>query len=199
MIKDLGTILLNVCLLCEDFSLFLLSKIFVIMSKCRLVCYAYSCLPKWLHLLSLSYNLQEFANVNGKLAKGKGSRKNAKVEVENLIISNSRSKNGNWKSGSPKLNSQTKKESLQKHQRVESRVKEEGEISESEPENYEQYKEEKWMEWCADVMEEEEQTLTRLERLQSTSLNLPKEKVVVCLILACNSLYCFSFDHSILF
>jgi len=128
-------------------------------------------------------HVQEFANVNGKLTKGKGSRKNAKIEGENMIVTNSRSKEANWKSSSPKLSSRAKKVSLQKRQKVEPRVKEEGEISESEPENYEQYKEEKWMEWCADVMEEEEQTLTRLERLQTTSLDLPKEKVESCWIL----------------
>ncbi|XP_020273796.1 protein CHROMATIN REMODELING 5-like isoform X3 [Asparagus officinalis] len=114
---------------------------------------------------------KEFANVNGKLTKGKGSRKNVNVEAEKLAVSNGRSKD-------VKLNSRIKKESLQKHQCVEPRVKEEGEISESEQENYEQYKEEKWMEWCADVMEEEQMTLTRLERLQTTSLELPKEKVL---------------------
>jgi len=132
--------------------------------------------------LNLSYTLQEFANVNGKLAKGKGSRKNAKIEGENMIITNSRSKDANWKSSSLKLSSRARKVSLQKRQTVEPRVKEEGEISESEPENYEQYKEEKWMEWCEDVMKEEEQTLTRLERLQTTSLDLPKEKVASCWI-----------------
>lgn len=127
--------------------------------------------------------MQEFANINGKLAKGKGSRRNMKVDMENTVVSNTRSKDPSLKSGSAKLNSRTKRESLQKRQRVEPRVKEEGEISESEPENYEHYKEEKWMEWCADVMGEEEQTLTRLERLQTTSLDLPKEKVGSCLIL----------------
>lgn len=60
---------------------------------------------------------------------------------------------------------------------MEPQVKEEGEISDSEQERYQQLKEEKWMEWCADVMEEEEQTLKRLQRLQTTSIDLPKEKV----------------------
>ncbi|RRT85102.1 hypothetical protein B296_00012139 [Ensete ventricosum] len=46
---------------------------------------------------------------------------------------------------------------------------EEGEISDSEQERYQKLKEEKWMEWCADVMEEEEQTL---KRLQSSTLML---------------------------
>jgi chromodomain-helicase-DNA-binding protein 1 len=57
-------------------------------------------------------------------------------------------------------------------------VKEEGEISDSEPEaRYHQNKEDKWREWCADVMADEEDTLKRLERLQTTSVDLPKEKV----------------------
>ncbi|TKY46707.1 CHROMATIN REMODELING 5 [Spatholobus suberectus] len=43
---------------------------------------------------------------------------------------------------------------------------------------YEQFKEVKWMEWCQDVMVEEMKTLKRLHRLQTTSANLPKEKVL---------------------
>lgn len=59
----------------------------------------------------------------------------------------------------------------------EPQVKEEGELSESEQERYQQFKEEKWMEWCSDVMEEQMPTLKRLEKLQTTSVDLPKEKV----------------------
>lgn len=64
----------------------------------------------------------------------------------------------------------------QKFQKVEPLVKEEGEMSDTE-EVYEQFKEVKWMEWCEDVMGGEEKTLNRLQRLQTTSINLPKEKV----------------------
>ncbi|KAM0947843.1 putative DNA helicase chromatin remodeling SNF2 family [Dioscorea sansibarensis] len=122
---------------------------------------------------------KEFANVNGKNSKSKGPRKVAKSEGENIIKQpNTRLKDMPSKTGSPKLNAKSNKERL-KRQKVEPRVKEEGEISESEEqERYQQFKEEKWMEWCADVMEEEEQTLNRLERLQTTSVDLPKEKVL---------------------
>jgi chromodomain-helicase-DNA-binding protein 1 len=65
---------------------------------------------------------------------------------------------------------------FQKPRKVEPIVKEEGEMSDNE-EVYEQFKEVKWMEWCQDVMVEEMKTLKRLHRLQTTSANLPKEKV----------------------
>lgn len=42
---------------------------------------------------------------------------------------------------------------------------------------YEQFREVKWMEWCEDVMKTEIKTLSRLHRLQTTSADLPKEKV----------------------
>lgn len=60
--------------------------------------------------------------------------------------------------------------------KVEPLVKEEGEMSDNE-EVYEQFKEVKWMEWCEDVMVYEEKTLKRLQRLQTTSADLPKDKV----------------------
>ena len=55
-------------------------------------------------------------------------------------------------------------------------IKEEGEMSDTE-EVYEQFKEVKWMEWCEDVLIDERKTLERLHRLQTTSADLPKEKV----------------------
>ncbi|KAL0923098.1 hypothetical protein M5K25_007143 [Dendrobium thyrsiflorum] len=119
---------------------------------------------------------KEFANVNGKISKAKGSQKASKKE-ENAMKTK-QSKDMSWKESSPGLHSRAKKVSHQKRRKVEPTVKEEGELSESEQERYQQFKEEKWMEWCADVMEEEVQTLRRLERLQTTSLNLPKEKVL---------------------
>lgn len=66
---------------------------------------------------------------------------------------------------------------VSKPQKVEPLVKEEGEMSDTE-EVYEQFKEVKWREWCEDVMADEEKTLKRLQRLQSTSADLPKEKVI---------------------
>ncbi|XP_010907831.1 protein CHROMATIN REMODELING 5 isoform X1 [Elaeis guineensis] len=120
---------------------------------------------------------KEFASVNGKGSKVKGSRKIANAEVENVSRTfNSRSRDANSKL--PKVNPRSNKDHIQRRQKAEPRVKEEGEISESEQERYQQFKEEKWMEWCADVMDEEEQTLKRLQRLQTTSLDLPKEKVL---------------------
>ena len=83
------------------------------------------------------------------------------------------------KKKSSSVNVQMRKDRFQKPQKVESIVKEEGEMSDNE-EVYEQFKEVKWMEWCQDVMVEEMKTLKRLHRLQQTSANLPKEKV--CLL-----------------
>lgn len=68
------------------------------------------------------------------------------------------------------------KDGTRRPQNVEPLVKEEGEMSDDD-EVYEQFKEQKWMEWCEDVMIDETKTLGRLQRLQSTSANLPKEKV----------------------
>ena len=71
---------------------------------------------------------------------------------------------------------QTNKDRLAKPQKVEPLVKEEGEMSDNE-EVYEKLKEEKWMEWCEDVMVDQTKTLGRLQRLQTISADLPKEKV----------------------
>ena len=60
----------------------------------------------------------------------------------------------------------------------EAEAREEGEISESEEQiKYRLEKEEKWLEWCSEALDEEQDILKRLDRLQNTSLNLPKEKV----------------------
>uniref|UniRef100_A0A7N0TB68 Protein CHROMATIN REMODELING 5 n=2 Tax=Kalanchoe fedtschenkoi TaxID=63787 RepID=A0A7N0TB68_KALFE len=66
---------------------------------------------------------------------------------------------------------------LREQQKVETMAKEEGEMSDNE-EVYEQFKEVKWLEWCSDVMTGEERTLKRLHKLQKTSADLPKEKVL---------------------
>ncbi|XP_042385172.1 protein CHROMATIN REMODELING 5-like [Zingiber officinale] len=113
---------------------------------------------------------KEFATVNAK-SKVKGSRKIASGP-------SARIKDVNAKASLSKTNTREKVQ-VQKHHKVEPQAKEEGEISDSEQERYQQLKEEKWMEWCADVMEEEEQTLKRLQRLQATSIDLPKEKVLL--------------------
>ncbi|KAG0489597.1 hypothetical protein HPP92_006460 [Vanilla planifolia] len=130
-----------------------------------------------LKLCSLGCQRKEFANVNGKISKAKGSRKLLKNQEDN-VTTTTHSKNVNRKDSSPSGSFRANRVSIKKQKNIEPKVKEEGELSESEQERYQQFKEEKWMEWCADVMEDEEQTLRRLERLQTTSLNLPKEKVL---------------------
>ncbi|KAJ3683795.1 hypothetical protein LUZ60_014022 [Juncus effusus] len=125
---------------------------------------------------------KEFAKTISTGTKGKG-RKATKSEPTTTRISNGRLKDTSKPepSSSRKSSRLLKAEAAQKKKQEaeEGEVKEEGEISESEPETrYRQNKEEKWMEWCADVMEEEEDTLKRLERLQTTSVDLPKEKVL---------------------
>ncbi|WOL00553.1 protein CHROMATIN REMODELING 5 [Canna indica] len=120
---------------------------------------------------------KEFASINGK-SNVKGSRKVASEGENASKVPSSRAKEVNKKAGLSKLSSR-EKDRIPKRHKVEPQVKEEGEISDSEQERYQQLKEEKWMEWCADVMEEEEQTLKRLQRLQTTSIDLPKEKVLL--------------------
>lgn len=115
----------------------------------------------------------------GKSSKVNVASKLPKSGGEDLLkFSKARSKEVQGKIGSSRSSARTNKETLQKRQRVEPRVKEEGEISpESEHERYRQFKEEKWREWCAEEMDGEKQTLKLLEELQTTSEDLPKEKV----------------------
>ncbi|XP_077251792.1 protein CHROMATIN REMODELING 5-like isoform X2 [Tasmannia lanceolata] len=118
---------------------------------------------------------KEFAAVGGKNSKVKVAR----GEAENhLKFSNTRSKEVQGKAAFSKLNVRTNGEPLHKRQRVEAKVKEEGEISESEHDTYQRFKEEKWRDWCTSVMDGEMRTLKRLEKLQTTSEDLPKEKVL---------------------
>lgn len=93
-----------------------------------------------------------------------------------MNISISRSKDRKGKPGFPGANVQMRRDRSHKPQRVEPLAKEEGEMSGNE-EVYEQFREVKWMEWCEDVMKTEIKTLSRLHRLQTTSADLPKEKV----------------------
>jgi chromodomain-helicase-DNA-binding protein 1 len=96
---------------------------------------------------------------------------------ENLLnISVSRDRGKKSKPGSVIVSVQTSKNRPQRPQRVEQLVKEEGEMSDNE-ELCEQFKEVKWMEWCEEVMFDEIKTLKRLNKLQTTSADLPKEKV----------------------
>lgn len=86
---------------------------------------------------------------------------------------------GRQKDAPDKEDNKPNKDDIQKRRViVEAEAREEGEISESEAETrYRQDKEEKWLEWCSEVLDEEQETLKRLDRLQNTSVNLPKEKV----------------------
>uniref|UniRef100_A0A5B6ZCF4 Protein CHROMATIN REMODELING 5 n=1 Tax=Davidia involucrata TaxID=16924 RepID=A0A5B6ZCF4_DAVIN len=120
----------------------------------------------------------ELVAVRGKSSNAKVDRKASKKQKENpLNIPMSRSKGKQEKPRSPKLNLQMNKVRAPKPQRVEPLVKEEGEMSDTE-EVYEQFKEVKWKEWCEDVLVDEERTLRRLHKLQTTSADLPKEKVL---------------------
>ncbi|GAV70300.1 SNF2_N domain-containing protein/Helicase_C domain-containing protein/Chromo domain-containing protein/DUF4208 domain-containing protein [Cephalotus follicularis] len=121
----------------------------------------------------------ELAAVGGTNANAKLGRKASKKEKENLAsMYQSRSREKRGKPGSPLFNLQMSRDRPQKPQRVEPLVKEEGEMSDNE-EVYEHFKEVKWMEWCADVMVDEIKTLKRLQKLQTTSADLPKEKVLL--------------------
>lgn len=120
--------------------------------------------------------MQELAAHGVKNAYSKVGRKTSKKEREHFVdISLTRGQEKKKKMGSYTINVQMRKDKLQKPT-VEPVAKEEGEMSDDE-EVYEQFKEVKWMEWCQDVMIEEMKTLKRLHRLQTTSANLPKEKV----------------------
>lgn len=128
-----------------------------------------------LHFLFLF--TKELAAVGGKSANAKVGRKASKKQKENVVnISVSRSRVKKVKPGSSMVGVHMGKNRPQKPQRAEQLVKEEGEMSDNE-ELCEQFKEVKWMEWCEDVMVDEIKTLRRLQRLQTTSADLPKEKV----------------------
>ncbi|KAL0390776.1 UNVERIFIED_CONTAM: protein CHROMATIN REMODELING 5 [Sesamum calycinum] len=117
----------------------------------------------------------EVAAVGGKNSNVKVGRKNAKRQKETFMTSRGRGRQG--KPGSPSVNVQVNRKRAPKSQKIEPLAKEEGEMSDNE-EVYEQFKEVKWREWCEDVMIDEEKTLKRLQKLQSTSADLPKEKVL---------------------
>ncbi|KAK1402796.1 Chromatin remodeling 5 [Heracleum sosnowskyi] len=120
----------------------------------------------------------EFVAVSGNNSNAKASRKPSKKPKDNSLgIASSRGKGKQGKPGSPNYNAQINKVKAARTQMSEPLVKEEGEMSDTE-EVYEQFKEVKWMEWCEDVMGDEKKTLTRLQRLQTTSAELPKEKVL---------------------
>ncbi|MBA0587717.1 hypothetical protein Gorai_000839, partial [Gossypium raimondii] len=132
-------------------------------------------------------NLKERANAllemevaaigGGKTASTKAGRKASKKEKQNTLkVSISRGRDTKGKPGSPKVSFKMSRDRHKRPQKVEL-VKEEGEMSDNEG-VYEHFKEVKWMEWCEDVMIDEIKTLRRLQRLQTTSADLPKDKVL---------------------
>ncbi|KAL3518862.1 hypothetical protein ACH5RR_021451 [Cinchona calisaya] len=120
----------------------------------------------------------ELVAIGGKNSNVKMGHKDSKKQKRALLnVSEACGKSRQGTLGSPGQNFQTKRAKASKPQKVEPLVKEEGEMSDTE-EVYEQFKEVKWREWCEDVMVDEEKTLKRLQRLQSTSADLPKETVL---------------------
>ncbi|XP_076904206.1 protein CHROMATIN REMODELING 5-like isoform X1 [Bidens hawaiensis] len=101
----------------------------------------------------------------------KGSKKQQKDHPPNIPTLRAK---GKQLKPSPVTNEKLK---MTRGKKNEALVKEEGEMSDTE-EVYEQFKEVKWMEWCEDVLTQEKKTLERLHRLQTTSADLPKEKVL---------------------
>lgn len=119
---------------------------------------------------------QELSAAGGKNTNAKASRKNSKKVVINQLKAPARDRKG--KSGPANLTTTKDVVGTRRTQNAEPLVKEEGEMSDDE-EVYEQFKEQKWMEWCEDVLAGEIKTLERLQRLQTISADLPKEKVVL--------------------
>ncbi|XP_057515682.1 protein CHROMATIN REMODELING 5 isoform X1 [Amaranthus tricolor] len=118
----------------------------------------------------------EIAAVSGKKSNSKGRNKSSKNMQNSPQLAKPRGR-GRGRPNSPKLPNHVEKTRSHRSQKIEPLVKEEGEMSDNE-EVYEQFKEVKWMEWCEDVMIDEVRTLKRLQKLQTTSANLPKEKVL---------------------
>jgi len=147
------------------------------------ICFAFYYVDKKLYLF------KEYAKFSGKSSKAKGG---SRQTVNNDSSSGTRSIRGRQKDAQEKDDNKSNKDDIQMRKIVEAEAREEGEISESEAETkYRLDKEEKWLEWCSEVLDEEQETLKRLDRLQNTSVNLPKEKVfafsVVSIFLNCSS------------
>nr|XP_006349779.1 PREDICTED: protein CHROMATIN REMODELING 5 [Solanum tuberosum]XP_006349780.1 PREDICTED: protein CHROMATIN REMODELING 5 [Solanum tuberosum]XP_006349781.1 PREDICTED: protein CHROMATIN REMODELING 5 [Solanum tuberosum]KAH0707503.1 hypothetical protein KY289_012579 [Solanum tuberosum]KAH0710669.1 hypothetical protein KY284_012096 [Solanum tuberosum]KAH0774869.1 hypothetical protein KY290_012006 [Solanum tuberosum] len=120
----------------------------------------------------------EVAAVGGKNTSLKVGRKTSNKQKESLPSTTAPLGKGKQSKLSSSGNAKMGRGRAAKGQKkVEPLVKEEGEMSDNE-EVYEQFKEVKWMEWCEDVMVYEEKTLKRLQRLQTTSADLPKDKVL---------------------
>ncbi|KAL5565845.1 hypothetical protein UlMin_029009 [Ulmus minor] len=118
----------------------------------------------------------EDAALSGKNSSAKAGRKTSKKK-ENLITVSLPQSRGKKGKASSSMVAQMNRDRPSRSKKAEPLVKEEGEMSDNE-EVYEKFKEEKWMEWCEDVMADQMKTLGRLQRLQTTSANLPKETVL---------------------
>ncbi|WCJ28910.1 Chromodomain-helicase-DNA-binding protein 1 [Euphorbia peplus] len=120
----------------------------------------------------------EVAAVGGKNTNAKVGRKASKKQKESVVnVPESRGKAKKGRAGNAMISAPLSRNRSQKPQKAEPLVKEEGEMSDND-ELREQFKEVKWMEWCEDVMADEIKTLRRLQKLQTTSADLPKEKVL---------------------
>ncbi|CAN1170496.1 Protein CHROMATIN REMODELING 5 [Linum perenne] len=121
----------------------------------------------------------ELAAAGGKNSKVRPGRKGSKKETGALLNEDAafRNRAKKVKSNLGMVNTQSGRNRHPKPQKVEPLVKEEGEMSDNEELSV-QFKQMKWTEWCHDVMVEEIKTLKRLHRLQTTSADLPKEKVL---------------------
>nr|GEV55510.1 protein chromatin remodeling 5-like isoform X1 [Tanacetum cinerariifolium] len=121
----------------------------------------------------------EHVAVGGKSSGNKGGRKGSKKQMDHPPnIPTPRGKGKQLQQESVGIKAPNSRLRMTRGKKNEALVKEEGEMSDTE-EVYEQFKEVKWMEWCSDVLTEEKKTLERLQRLQSISANLPKEKVLL--------------------
>lgn len=121
----------------------------------------------------------EHVAVGGKSSGNKGGRKGSKKHMDHPPnIPTSRGKGKHLQQESVGIKAPNSRLRMTRGKKNEALVKEEGEMSDTE-EVYEQFKEVKWMEWCSDVLTDEKKTLERLQRLQSISANLPKEKVLL--------------------
>lgn len=115
-----------------------------------------------------------------------GSRRERDIKTVNIDSKDGHRLSSKTVFRNPKQSTKPNKERHQKRPKVEPRVKEEGEISESEEPQYHRYKEkidqetkeERWRAWCANVMDDQLRTLKRLQKLQTTSVDLPKEEVL---------------------
>ena len=92
------------------------------------------------------------------------------------------SKSANLKNKKSTSTQASNKDMSMKRQNVEASVKEEGEISETEEPRYkekldQEAREERWRDWCETNMQDHLQILKRLEKLQRTSSDLPKDEV----------------------